>query len=115
MDVTVGWCTEFVPRLRAGRLLRASRPPALFHYHLGRFLQAAGQPLTGRAILDEDLGVDALSPGAEAAIAVSSIVFLSSHGRMDGGQTYRFRLRRGEWTPTHAAQQAGPSVLVLDT
>lgn len=114
MDVTVGWCSEFEPRWRVGRLLRASRPPALFQYHFGRFLQAAGQPLTGRAILDEDLGVDALSPGAEVAIATSSLAFLSSHGRMDG-RTYRLRLRRGEWTPTHAAQQAGPSVLVLDT
>jgi Family of unknown function (DUF6345) len=114
VDVTIGWCSEFVPRWKAGRLLRASRPPALFQYHLGRFLQPTGISLTGRAILDEDLGVDVLSPETEAAIAGSFIVFLSSHGRMDG-TTYRLRLRRGEWTPTQAAPQDGPSVLVLDT
>lgn len=55
-----------------------------------------------------------LSAAAEAAIAASDIVFLSSHGRMDG-TTYRFRLRGGEWTPTDSQQPAQPSVLVLDT
>jgi hypothetical protein len=114
VDVTVGWCSEFEPRWRASRLLRASRPPALFQYHFGRYLAAIGEPLIGRAILDEDLGVGGLSPAAEAAIAGADIVFLSSHGRMDG-TTYRLRLRRGEWAPTDSPQSAGPMVLVLDT
>jgi hypothetical protein len=114
MDVTVGWCSEFEPGWRVGHLLRASRPPALFQYHFGRYLAAAGVPLTGRAILDEDLGDGGLSRDAAAAIATSDIVFLASHGRMDG-LTYRFRLRRGEWTPANSPPPNGPSVLVLDT
>lgn len=114
MDVTVGWCSEFEPGWRVSRLRRASRPPALFQYHLGRYLAAIGEPLTGRAILDEDLGEDTLSQAAEAAIAAADIVFLSSHGRMDG-TTYRFRLRRGEWAPTGTPMSTVPMVLVLDT
>jgi hypothetical protein len=114
VDVTVGWCTEFEPGWRVHRLLRASRPPALFQYHFGRYLASIGEPLSGRAILDEDLGVGGLSPAAEAAIAGADIVFLSSHGRMDG-TTYRLRLRRGEWAPTDSPPPQGPTVLVLDT
>jgi hypothetical protein len=114
VDVTVGWCSEFEPAWRVHGLLRASRPPALFQYHFGRYLAAIGEPTTGRAILDEDLGIGSLSQAAEAAIAAADITFLSSHGRMDG-TTYRLRLRRGEWAPTDSPQPTGPKVLVLDT
>jgi Family of unknown function (DUF6345) len=114
VDVTVGWCSEFEPAWRINRLFRASRPPALFQYHLGRYLGAIGEPLTGRVILDEDLGMGSLSQDAEAAISAADIVFLCSHGRMDG-TTYRLRLRQGEWAPTDSPQSAGPTVLVLDT
>lgn len=114
MDVTIGWCSEFEPVPRINRLFRASRPPALFQYHLGRYLAAIGEPLTGRVILDEDLGMGSLSQAAGAAIGAADIVFLCSHGRMDG-TTYRLRLRRGEWAPTDSPQPTGPAVLVLDT
>lgn len=115
MDVTVGWCSEFRPVWRVGRLLRASRPPALFQYHLGVALTGAGDVLTGRAILDEDLGLASLSPGATAALAQTDLAYFSSHGRMDGNDKYRFRLRAGEWAPTDAATVEGPAILVLDT
>ena len=114
MDVTVGWCTEFEPGWRVHRLLHASRPPALFQFQLGRYLAQVGQPLIGRSILDEDLGEDALEPAVAAAVAGSEIAYLSSHGRM-AGSTYRFRLRRGEWSPTAGAALSGPGVLILDT
>lgn len=114
MDVTVGWCSAFDPSWVATRLFWASRPPALCFYHLGQYLATVAVPTTGRAILDEDLGVGGLSPAADAAIAGSDLVYLSSHGRLDGN-TYRFRLRTGEWTPTHAPPAGGPAVLVLDT
>lgn len=114
MDITIGWCSEFEPGWHRANLLNASRPPSLFHYHLGRVLAAAGIPLTGRIILDEDLGVGGLSRDAAVAFAAADIAYLSSHGRMDGS-TYRFRLRSGEWTPTASPSPAGPSVLILDT
>ena len=115
MDVTVGWCSEFEPSWRVRRLFYASRPPALFHYHLGCALTGSGHALAGRAILDEDLGLGGLSPGASAAVASCDIAYVSSHGRMDGNSTYHLRLRRGEWAPTSTAHSGGPCVLVLDT
>lgn len=111
--MTVAWCSEFQPAWRLGRLLRASRPPSLFQYHLGLALAGTGEVLTGRAILDEDLGLGGLSQAADAAIAQADLAYLSSHGRMDGTGRYHFRLRSGEWAPTQAV--SCPAVLVLDT
>ena len=115
MDVTVAWCSEFEPTWKVRSLLYASRPPALFHYHLGCALTVNGANLAGRGMLDEDLGMGALSSEASAALSGSDIAYFSSHGRMDGNRTYQLRLRRGEWAPDGSAQTGGPRVLVLDT
>lgn len=117
IDVTFAWCSTF-NSWRIPKLFHASRPPALFQYHLGRALIANGSYLTGTGVLDEDLEdpeVGSLAPRVLTAVGSSDIAYVSSHGRMDGGGTYYLRLRAGEWAPTTTAHSGVPRILVLDT
>lgn len=87
----------------------------MFQYHLGRAVIASGGSCSGRAILDEDLGVGGLSQDAKEALRTCDIAYMGSHGAMDSNRKYRFRLRQGEWIPTDTAAEGMPAVLVLDT
>jgi hypothetical protein len=114
LRVTIGWCSEFHPRITVPPLVHASRPPALFMHRLGLYVSAGQRESAVSVITDENLGLRTATRDAIATIAASDIVYLTSHGGIRRGE-YRFRMRDGEWPVVQDMGTPGPAVIVFDT